>query len=57
MEPEYLGDGVYATCANGQVELRLGDHRAPPIVYLESEVLAALAGYAARAVKEGALRR
>lgn len=39
MNPRYLGDGVYASFVAGQIALSVGDHRNPPVVFLEPEVL------------------
>lgn len=35
----YIGDGVYMEIEYGQISLRVNDHRSPPVVYLEPEVL------------------
>lgn len=43
--PIYLGDGVYAEIRNGMIELKLGDHRNHPLIYLEPEVYEALKLY------------
>jgi hypothetical protein len=45
-QPEYLGDGVYATFDGYQIWLRVNDHRSPPLVALEPSVMVALARYA-----------
>jgi hypothetical protein len=43
-EPEYLGDGVYASFDGYQVWLAVNDHR-NQVVALEPSVLAALVAY------------
>lgn len=45
MEPEYLGDAVYASFDGYHIELRLNDHRSPPVVFLEPAVMDALINY------------
>lgn len=41
----YLGDGVYASFDGYQVWLHVGAHTNPPVVALESEVVASLLTY------------
>jgi hypothetical protein len=45
---EHLGDGVYATFDGYGIELRVNDHRTTPCVYLEPDVVAALASFLER---------
>lgn len=45
MQPEYLGDGVYATTDGYSVELRLNSHNDPVVVYLEPAVIEKLMAY------------
>jgi hypothetical protein len=53
MEPQYLGDGVYATLNDfGQIALTTGDHdpaKADNTIYLEPEVIRELIGFMKRA--------
>jgi hypothetical protein len=46
--PIYLGDAVYGYFDGNGIELRLNSHDAPCVVYLEPEVITALAGFARR---------
>lgn len=50
IEPQYLGDGVYASFNDrGQIVLTTGDHReaqADAVIFLEPEVMEALINYA-----------
>lgn len=47
---EHVGDGVYVAFVNGfQLEVRVNDHRNPPVVYFEQFVLQSLVDYARRA--------
>lgn len=39
---EYIGDSIYATYNRGQIELRLGDHRTRPVIYIEPQYLYAI---------------
>ena len=49
LDPDYLGDGVYAEHdGDGQVWLRVGDHRNERLVALDASVLRNLIGYAKR---------
>jgi hypothetical protein len=43
--PIYLGDGLYGYFDGNGIELRLNSHAAPCAVYLEPEVLRALAAF------------
>jgi len=47
---QYLGDGVYASHDGYQIWLHVGDHRKPPVVALEPEVLHELNNYAMRII-------
>lgn len=40
--PTYIGDGVYAFFDGYMIGLSLGDHRNPPAVWLEPEVMDSL---------------
>jgi hypothetical protein len=46
--PIYLGDAVYAYFDGNGIELRLNSHDTPCVVYLEPEVMSALAEFAQR---------
>jgi hypothetical protein len=53
MEPQYLGDGVYAAFNDfGQIVLTTGDHypaKADNTIYLEPQVVRELIGFMERA--------
>jgi hypothetical protein len=51
VNPEYLGDAVYATNDGHMVELRLNSHTAPVAIYLEPEVMEALINYYRREIQ------
>ena len=44
-EPQYLGDGVYASFDGYQVWLHVGSHDAAPVVALEPELITAINTY------------
>lgn len=48
IDPDYLGDGVYASFDGYNIRLHVGDHRNEAVVALEPCVLAALNRYAER---------
>lgn len=45
VEPAYLGDGVYASFDGYQILISVNDHRNPPAVALEPEVIESLIRY------------
>jgi hypothetical protein len=45
MNPEYLGDAVYATTDGYSIELRLNGHNEPVVIYLEPAVMEKLIAY------------
>lgn len=52
MDPQYLGDGVYASFNGSQIVLTTGDHdpaKADNTIYLEPEVIRAFVGFMERA--------
>ena len=55
-EPEYLGDGVYASFDGYHVWLRTGSHDNPEAIALEPEVWNALVRYRERVTKTADLR-
>lgn len=42
VRPVYLGDGLYAGFDGFHITLHLGDHRSPPVAFLEREVFDSL---------------
>ena len=52
IQPEYLGDAVYASFDGYQIWLHLNDHRSPGLIALEPAVYDSLVDYAKRVWKQ-----
>lgn len=50
--PTYLGDAVYAYYDGISIQLKLNHHEAPAVVYLEPQVVEALAQFVERLKEE-----
>jgi serine phosphatase RsbU (regulator of sigma subunit) len=49
----HIGDGVYAYFDGYQIELKVGSHEAPTVVYLEPQVLNNLNRFYSKMTEEG----
>ena len=48
---EYLGDGVYVRFNGYSFEISVNDHRNPPVVMMEDEVIDALVAFKEKCLK------